>query len=299
MEKFHFRARIAAAKFMGHIVIPAVLNELKQKTKGLDMDMKLCSATKAEVSFMDKDKREWKYPVDLESRTCSCRQWQITGLPCIHALFFITTLSGPAGNIQQYVHEYYSVARFKETYAVPLPALELKHQWDVVDPGFKLCAPVLKRAAGRPRKSRYTPRSEGAGLGARKRKCTRCGGTGHFGKYCDNAVDPGFGESIPDENDGQQPDATFESDDQQSSDSDDAAFENDDQVHDRNDYSNDDPVHDASNDPLDAPVDDPAMISPVSLDAPFDDSAMISPVSFSDAYVNPAMISPVFIFHLS
>ena len=31
MEKFHFRAGIAAAKFMGHIVIPAVLNELKQK----------------------------------------------------------------------------------------------------------------------------------------------------------------------------------------------------------------------------------------------------------------------------
>lgn len=31
MEKFHFRAGIAAAKFMGHIIIPAVLNELKQK----------------------------------------------------------------------------------------------------------------------------------------------------------------------------------------------------------------------------------------------------------------------------
>ena len=87
MEKFHFLAGIAAAKFMGHIVIPAVLNELKQKTKGLDMDMKLCSATKSEVSFMDKEKREWKYPMDLEYRTCSCRQWQITGLPCIHALF--------------------------------------------------------------------------------------------------------------------------------------------------------------------------------------------------------------------
>lgn len=169
------------------------------------MDMKLCSATKAEVSFMDKEKREWKYPVDLESRTCSCRQWQITRLPCIHALFFITTLSGPAGNIQQYVHEHYSVARFKETYAVPLPALEGKHQWDVVDPRFKLCALVLKRAAGRPRKSRYKPRSERAGLRARKRKCTRCGGSSHFGKYCDNAVDSAFGEYFDENDDDQQP----------------------------------------------------------------------------------------------
>uniref|UniRef100_A0A453CUQ4 Uncharacterized protein n=1 Tax=Aegilops tauschii subsp. strangulata TaxID=200361 RepID=A0A453CUQ4_AEGTS len=34
--------------------------------------------------------------------------------------------------------------------------MEGKQQWDMVDPGFKLCAPVLKRAAGRPRKSRIT-----------------------------------------------------------------------------------------------------------------------------------------------
>ncbi|KAM0827352.1 hypothetical protein ACQ4PT_068254 [Festuca glaucescens] len=50
-----------------------------------------------------------------------------------------------AGNIQQYVHDYYSVARFKSTYAHALPALEGKQQWDIVDPGFKLCPLALKR----------------------------------------------------------------------------------------------------------------------------------------------------------
>ena len=253
------------------------------------MEMRFISDTKSEVSVFDKANKEWRYPVDLEDKTCSCRQWQITGLPCIHALFFITSISGPAGNIQQYVHDYYSVAMFRATYAHALPALEGKQQWDRVDPGFKLCAPLLKRAAGRPRKTRHRRRNEGGGLGARVRKCTRCGGTGHFGKYCDNTVDPGFGESIPAENDGQLPDA------------DDAAFENDDQVHDRNDYSNDDPVHDASNDPLDAPVDAPVHdASNDPLDAPVDDP-LDDPVevSFSDGYVNPAMISLVFIFHLS
>ncbi|XP_024314867.1 uncharacterized protein LOC106865711 [Brachypodium distachyon] len=72
-----------------------------------------------------------------------------------------------------------------------------------------LCAPILKRATGRPRKSRIRPRSEGAGLGARRHKCTRCGGTCHFAKYCDNAIDPAFGDSF-DENVGQQPVATDE-----------------------------------------------------------------------------------------
>jgi hypothetical protein len=104
MQKFHYRAGIAAAKFMGHIIIPSVMNELKQKTTCLEMNMTLCSATTAKVSFLDKEKREWRYLVDLEVRTCSSRQWKITGLPCIHALFFITSLSGLAGNIHQYVH---------------------------------------------------------------------------------------------------------------------------------------------------------------------------------------------------
>jgi hypothetical protein len=205
IKKFYVHVGIAAAKFMGHIIIPSVMNELKQKTRGLEMDMTLFSTTTTEVLFLDKEKREWRYPVDLEARTCSCRQWQITGLPFIHALFSITTLSGQAENIQQYVHEYYFVVRFKATFAHALSALEGKQQWDIVDPGFKLCPPVLKRAAGRPRKSQIRPRSKGAGLGARKRKCTRCGGSSHFTKYCDNAVDPTFGECFADENEDQQP----------------------------------------------------------------------------------------------
>ncbi|KAM0833403.1 hypothetical protein ACQ4PT_064285 [Festuca glaucescens] len=149
------------------------------------------------------------------------------------------SIYGQAGNIQQYVHEYYSVARFKATYAHALPALEGKQQCDIVDPGFKLCAPVLKRPAGRPRKSRIRPRSEGAGLGARKRKCTRCARSGHFAKYCDNTVDPAFGECFEDENDGLQPVAPD--------------VEND--AHQPHDFAND-PNDDSDDDQIEAPNDD-------------------------------------------
>ncbi|KAM0871570.1 hypothetical protein ACQ4PT_039311 [Festuca glaucescens] len=251
VQKFLVRAGIAEAKFMGHIIIPSVMNELKQKTRGLEMDMTRCSATTAEVSFLDKEKREWRYPMDLEAKTCSCRQWQITGLPCIHALFFITTLSGQAGNIQQYVHDYYFVAKFKATYAHALPALEGKQQWDIVDPGFKLCPPILKRAAGRPRKRRIRPRSEGAGLGPRRCKCTRCGGSGHFAKYCDNAVDPAFRECFDAPND--------EQNDEQSDEPNEDAMDatNNDQTDDQNEdpmeATSDDPIED----PIEAPIDDP------------------------------------------
>jgi hypothetical protein len=148
----------------------------------------------AEVTLLDREKREWRYPVDLQNMTCSCRQWQITGLPCIHALFFITSLHGPATEIDQYVHECYSVAKFKATYAVNVPSMVGKQQWDIVNLGFVLHTPVQGRAPERPRKTKIRSSAEGTGLGLRKRKCKRCGGLGDITRNCKNIVDPAFGE---------------------------------------------------------------------------------------------------------
>ena len=152
------------------------------------------SPTEAEVTATDSEKREWRYPVDLEKWSCSCRQWQITGKPCIHALFFITALRGEASGIDQYVHKYYSVDMFRATYAENIPSLEGKQQWDIVDPGFKLCAPIQARPPGRPRKQKIRSSTEGKGLGPRKYKCKRCGRCGHKAKGCKQSVDPAFGE---------------------------------------------------------------------------------------------------------
>ena len=194
MEKFDLRNRIASDHFIGHYIIPAVMKVLMEKTKGLQMSIVRRSPTEAEVTATDSEKREWRYPVDLEHWSCSCRQWQITGKPCIHALFFITALRGEASGIDQYVHKYYSVDMFRATYLENLPALEGKQQWDIIDPGFKLCAHIQHRAPGRPRKQRIRSSTEGKGLGPRKHKCKRCGRCGHKAKGCKQSVDPAFGE---------------------------------------------------------------------------------------------------------
>jgi len=194
MEKFELRQRIAAAKFVGHKIIPSVMKKLLAKTRGLKMTMIRRAPFEAEVTAKDRENREWRYPVNLEKKTCSCRQWQIFGLPCIHALFFITSLRGPAAEIDQYVDEYYSVAKFNATYAENVPSIESQYQWDIIDPGFILHAPLQTRAPGRPKKTRIRSSAEGTGLGPRKRICKRCGELGHFASKCKNAVDPSFGE---------------------------------------------------------------------------------------------------------
>jgi hypothetical protein len=116
-------------------------------------------------------------------------------LPCIHALYFITSLRGPTGEIDQYVDEYYSIARLNVTYVDNVPSIEGKHQWETVDPGFVLHSPVQGRAPGMPRKVRIRSSVEGrTRLGPRKRTCKRCGGLSHIARGCRNAVDPAFGE---------------------------------------------------------------------------------------------------------
>jgi hypothetical protein len=54
-----------------------------------------------------------------------------------------------------YLHEYYSVARFKASYATPIPALIDQSQWPEVDIEFSLFPLLTRRKAGWPKVSRF------------------------------------------------------------------------------------------------------------------------------------------------
>lgn len=111
-----------------------------------------------EVEGVTRDLVHWRHTVDLQERKRTCRCWQVTGLPCTHALCIITSIRG---NIEDYVHDYYSVAKFKKAYEKSLKPMTDSKQWPQVNPGFKLWPPLLKRAPGQPRKRRYKSAAEG------------------------------------------------------------------------------------------------------------------------------------------
>ena len=131
-----------------------------------------------EVAYTDTKNRCWRYPVNLTTRDCSCRQWQIRGKPCIHALHLITIVGGAEGEVDQYCSEYFSVARFRAAYADNVPALLGKDQWNIVDPGFKLHSPVMTRPPGRPKKNRYRAGEEGRV--PKKRACKKMWNSGAY-----------------------------------------------------------------------------------------------------------------------
>ena len=109
MEKIAMRQHIAE-RLEGPI-LPSVINELKMKSSNLKYTIKGSGGLKAEVSGLTKDNYPWRHAVDLDMKTCSCGQWQISGKPCTHAISFIGSLRRV--KLQDYVHDYYSLERFK------------------------------------------------------------------------------------------------------------------------------------------------------------------------------------------
>ena len=95
-------------------MLPSVINELKMKSRNLKYTIKGSGELKPEVSGLTKDNYPWRHAVDLEVKTCSCGQWQISGKPCTHAICLIGSLRQL--KLEDYVHDYYSLERFKATY---------------------------------------------------------------------------------------------------------------------------------------------------------------------------------------
>jgi hypothetical protein len=69
-----------------------------------------------------------------------------------------------------YLHEYYSVAKFKAAYATPIQPLTDQSQWPEVEIEFSLCPPLTKRKAGRPRVSRFKAWFEKGGSSKKAKK---------------------------------------------------------------------------------------------------------------------------------
>jgi hypothetical protein len=85
---------------------------MNEDSRKLESEVVECSEKIAEVTALWGSGFRF---VVLHERTCSCRKWQVSGIPCKHAISFITSLTNTP--LHKYVDMYYSIEKFRAAYS--------------------------------------------------------------------------------------------------------------------------------------------------------------------------------------
>ncbi|XP_030551687.2 uncharacterized protein LOC115756139 [Rhodamnia argentea] len=113
------------------------------KTKSRFCVAKPCTGKKIEVELDDD-----KFVVDLKGRTCAYRQWDISDVPCSHAISCINYMKY---EVNHYVDDYFKKDAYERCYQLPLPTLNGKKIWPmsidepILPPPFRKLLGRLKK----------------------------------------------------------------------------------------------------------------------------------------------------------
>lgn len=129
----------------------------------------------------------YKVVVDLETRTCACRRWQLTGIPCSHAMRAIMDRSDDPDD---YVHECYHKTSYLRSYENLIEGMNGPELW-LHSSKQPLIEPIVTAQPGRPKKKRNKKNDEKKHSGPIQKirvlstiKCSNCGGLGHNIRSC-------------------------------------------------------------------------------------------------------------------
>lgn len=75
--------------------------------------------------------KEKRWEVLLDEKKCSCRVWQVKGLPCVHAAAFIAFTRET--NWDKYVDPCFTIEKFKEAYALEIAPMSGKDEWEHIE----------------------------------------------------------------------------------------------------------------------------------------------------------------------
>ncbi|XP_038722970.1 uncharacterized protein LOC120014918 isoform X2 [Tripterygium wilfordii] len=118
--------------------------------------------------------------VDIDKWDCSCKGWQLTGLPCCHA---IAVFECSGRNPYDYCSEFFTVESFRLAYAKaihPVPNVDRPVQGELDQAPVIVTPPPTKRPPGRPKMKQV----ESIDIIKRQLQCSKCKGLGHNKKTC-------------------------------------------------------------------------------------------------------------------
>lgn len=123
--------------------------------------------------------------VNIGTHSCSCRDWQLHGIPCSHA---VAALISSRKDVYAFTEKCFTVASYRESYAQEISPIPGKLEWRKTDEAAVdaetqiVRPPKFRRPPGRPEKKRICVED----LNREKHTvhCSRCNQTGHYKTTC-------------------------------------------------------------------------------------------------------------------
>ncbi|XP_034574049.1 uncharacterized protein [Setaria viridis] len=117
------------------------------------------------------------FVVNLANWECTCRRWQLSGLPCVHAVAVFNRIGR---SYYDYCSKFFRLESYHLTYSgtiFPIPDM------DTVDfsAGANLIPPPKPRSSDKPRRKRFNPNKVPTVI----RLCSRCKQAGHNKATCE------------------------------------------------------------------------------------------------------------------
>ncbi|PWA64249.1 hypothetical protein CTI12_AA346450 [Artemisia annua] len=129
------------------------------------------------------------YGVNLTRKKCMCRMWELSGIPCIHALAAYQHMNRDP---VEGVHDWYSQQKWFEAYQFTIRPVYGSNMWKRTrDP--PLLPPLMRTMPGRPRKKRILAPDENNSQVTRRGRimtCSNCQERGHNKASCKKEAVP-------------------------------------------------------------------------------------------------------------
>ena len=190
-----------------------LMNRIREKRKEMmDNNSQICPKIKKILDERINQSRKWraawdgesryqvKYntrfvTVDLDRRSCDCRVFDLTGIPCSHALAAIYNRRHQPND---YVSNFYKRDKYLASYSYPLQALKGVDYWEFYGEDVMLPPEIPKKLRGRPKRLRRKEEWEGGTQGKkgnteekvqrwsskRVQHCSNCKKAGHRKPKC-------------------------------------------------------------------------------------------------------------------
>ncbi|GKV52902.1 hypothetical protein SLEP1_g59455 [Rubroshorea leprosula] len=147
-------------------------------------------------------KGDFRFIVNMSRKECTCRGWNLTGIPCCHAICVMYSCNV---NIEDGVAHWYRKYTYLQAYKFSIDCIEGLETWKL-HKGLKLDPPPFKKDKGKPKVQRRKPAHETAKVTRGDEEklskkgvqmtCSWCGFQGHNKRGCPRKDDPTFKRDV-------------------------------------------------------------------------------------------------------